>query len=155
MRTAGGDQRYGPEREERAVTNRKEVERLVERWTQDAIVGGRLEAFDDLLAPDVCDRSGPVATSGVETFKVRTAAVRSAFADIELRVEDLVVDDATIAWRWALTGTHVGPFAGIGPTGRRVTLRGVNFQRLEGGRVVEHWTLADLFGATQALRVPS
>jgi hypothetical protein len=28
----------------------------------------------------------------------------------------------------------------------------VNFQRLAGGRIVEHWTLADTFGLLQQLR---
>jgi predicted ester cyclase len=40
----------------------------------------------------------------------------------------------------------------VAPTGRRVTLRGVNFQRLEREKVVEHWTLLDVFGAMQSLR---
>ena len=90
--------------------------------------------------------------SGVESFKARAGAVRAAFADIEIMIDDLVVEGDSIAWRWALTGTHVGTFAGLAPTGRRASLRGVNFQRLKGDRVVEHWTLVDVFGATQALR---
>jgi len=131
--------------------DRRDIERLVERWTK-AIAGGQLETFDDLVASDVCDRSGPTEVRGVEVFKVRASAVRAAFSEIDLRALDLVVDGSTIAWRWALTGTHVGPFAGMAATGRRVTLSGVNFQRLAGDRVVEHWTLADVFGAMQALR---
>ena len=125
---------------------------LVQRWTQEAIAGGRLDVFDELLAEDVLDGSGPVASRGVEPFKARAAAVRAAFAEIDLRIEDLLVDGDAIAWRWALTGTHVGTFAGVTPTGRRITLRGVNFQRLRGDRVVEHWTMVDVFAGTQALR---
>lgn len=132
--------------------DRNAVEKLVQRWTDDAIVEGRLDVFDELLAEDVVDRSGPAPSQGVGTFKTRTAAVRAAFADLEIRVEDLLVDGEAIAWRWALTGTHVGAFAGLAPTGHRITLRGVNFQRLKGARVIEHWTLVDVFGATQALR---
>jgi steroid delta-isomerase-like uncharacterized protein len=132
--------------------DRHDIDKLVQRWAQEGIARGRLETFDELLSPDVLDRSGPAPSRGVETFKARAAAVRAAFAEIDMRVEDLVVDGAAIAWRWALTGTHVGPFAGVGPTGRRVTLRGVNFQRLVGGQVVEHWTMVDVFGAVQALR---
>ncbi len=131
---------------------RRDIEWLVRRWTQEAIAKGRLDTFDDLLAEDVFDRSGPAPSRGVEGFKTRTAAVRAAFAEIEIRVEDLLVDGDAIAWRWALTGTHVGPFAGVAPTGHRITLRGVNFQRLKGDTVIEHWTLVDVFGATQALR---
>jgi steroid delta-isomerase-like uncharacterized protein len=131
--------------------DREDVEKLVTRWTK-AIADGRLEVFDELLSEDVVDRSGPQPSQGIGSFKTRAGAVRAAFADIDLRVDDLVVEADAIAWRWTLTGTHVGPFAGVSPTNRRATLRGVNFQRLRGDRVVEHWTLADIFGTVQALR---
>jgi steroid delta-isomerase-like uncharacterized protein len=132
--------------------DRRDIERLVQRWTKEGIAEGRLDTFDQLLSEDVLDRSGPTLSQGIEPFKARAAAVRAAFTDIDIRLEDLVVDGDAIAWRWALTGTHVGAFAGVAPTGRRITLEGVNFQRLKGGRVVEHWTMVDVFGATQALR---
>ncbi len=125
----------------------------MQRWTQEAIAEGRLEAFDELLTTDALDRTGPAPSHGVEPFKKRAAAVRAAFAEIEIHVEDLVVDGEALAWRWVLTGTHVGHFAGVAPTNRRITFRGVNFQQLEGDRVAEHWTLVDVFGAMQALRV--
>ncbi len=135
--------------------DRHDIERLVRRWTQEVIAEGRLDVFDDLLARDVVDRSGATPSVGVETFKVRAAAVRAAFADIQMAIDDLIVDGEALAWRWSLTGTHVGPFAGMAPTGRQITLRGVNFQRLRGERVAEHWTLADVFSATQAVRAPA
>src|SRR5450432_172937 len=79
----------------------------------------QMVAFDvqptELLAEDVLDRSGPTPSRGVEPFKARAAAVRAAFAEIEIRVEDSLVDGDAIAWRWALTGTHVGTFAGVAP----------------------------------------
>src|SRR5579863_615042 len=132
--------------------DRTDIGTLVRRWTQEAMAEGHLDAFHELLAGDVIDRSGPTPVVGVESFKARAGAVRAEFADIHIVVDDLIVDGDAIAWRWALTGTHVGPFAGLAPTGRRATLRGVNFQRLEGDRVAEHWTLVDVFGALQSLR---
>ncbi len=131
--------------------NRQEIGKLVQRWTE-AIADGRLDVFDELLAHDVVDRSGPAPMSGVESFKARRGAVLAAFADVEVMIDDLIVEGHAIAWRWTLSGTHVGPFAGVEPTGRRVTLRGVNFPRLKDDRVIEHWTMVDLFGAMQAMR---
>jgi predicted ester cyclase len=140
-----------PDREVRGM-ERTDIDRLVTRWTRDAIADGRFDTFDDLLTPDAVDRSGPVPVLGVESFKVRAGVVRAAFAGMQIVVDDLVIEGDAIAWRWTLTGTHVGPFAGLAPTGRRATLRGVNFQRLKGDRVAEHWTLVDVAGALQALR---
>jgi steroid delta-isomerase-like uncharacterized protein len=132
--------------------DRREIDELVRRWTRDAMAAGRLEVFDELLAKDVVDRSGPTPSRGAEAFKARAAVVQTAFADIEIHVEDLIANGDAIAWRWVLEGTHVGPFAGLAATGRRASLRGVNFQRLEGSKVVEHWTMVDIFGALRGLR---
>src|SRR5215472_190550 len=108
--------------------DRTDIEKLIRRWTEDAIAARNLDVFDELLDPDVADRSGPAPAVGVASFKARAAAVGAAFADIRITVDDLLVERDAIAWRWTLTGTHVGPFAGQAPTHRRAVLRGVNFQ---------------------------
>jgi len=126
---------------------RRAIEQLVQRWIQEGIARGRLDVFDEPLAPDVVDRSGPKPVNGVASFKARAAGVQAAFGDIDVHVEELVIGDGSIAWRWSLIGTHVGAFAGVAATGRRVTLRGVNFQRIADGKVTEHWTMVDVAGA--------
>jgi hypothetical protein len=71
---------------------RHAIERLVQRWAKEAIAEGRLDVFDELLTDDVLDRSGPAPSQGVEPFKARAAAVRAAFAEMNIRVEDLLVE---------------------------------------------------------------
>lgn len=110
--------------------NRTEIESLVQRWAA-AVASGRPDGLAPLIAEDARDVSGATPAQGRATFLARAAAVQSAFAGIEVRVDAVVIDGASVAWRWTLTGTE---------NGRPVTLRGVNFQRLEAGVVVEHWT---------------
>ena len=43
-----------------------------------------------------------------------------------------------------VTGTHRGAFQGIEVTGRRVTISEFTFYRLEDGKLVEVWDLADM-----------
>jgi steroid delta-isomerase-like uncharacterized protein len=131
--------------------SRTEIEALVLRWCEAVAVGGEL-AWDDLLTEDIRDLSGGVPVLGRDSFKARAAAVRSAFAEVRVSVEHLVVAVDSIAWRWSLTGVHVGTFLGIGATGKRISLAGVNFQRLRDRRVAEHWTLADLTSLARQLR---
>jgi steroid delta-isomerase-like uncharacterized protein len=134
---------------------RPDLERLVWRWLNEALRDGNVEVFDELLAPEVRDLSSGAVAFGSESFKRRARAVFEAFSNLDAALDELLVDGDRVAWRWSLTGTHRGDFAGVAATGRRVSLRGVNFQRLEGGRVVEHWTLADLAGLQAALRAPA
>ena len=131
--------------------DRENVERLVSCWANEAVAAGRDDVFDDLLTEDALDKSGGSVSRGRESFKARARFVRSAFADRSVAVDDLVIDGDAIAWRWTLTATHVATFMDLAATGRRVALRGVNFQRLRDGRVAEHWTLADLAGLARLL----
>jgi predicted ester cyclase len=130
---------------------RDEIRRLLDRWLNEAVVAGNVEIFDQLLSSDVLDL-GADNTRGSASFKQRTLAIHAAFSELSASLDELLVDGERIAWRWSLEATHAGTFCGIAATGRRVTLRGVNFQRLAGGRIVEHWTLADTFGLLQQLR---
>ena len=122
--------------------NPVEIKQIVALWVA-AVAAGDLSALSNLVADDVRDTSGPTPSVGSETFCARAAAVDNAFGDMEVRVEDLVTENDRAAWRWVLTGNHVGPFAGVAATGRRVSFRGINFQRFAAGKVVEHWTMVD------------
>jgi steroid delta-isomerase-like uncharacterized protein len=134
-----------------AAMNRNDIEKLVERWAQVAMAEGRVEVFDEVLAEDVHDVSAGAGSHGRESFKARARAVRDAFSDRSIRVEALVVEGDRVAWRWTLRGVHSGKFLGVEPTGKTITLSGVNFQRVRDGRVVEHWTLADAAGILRQL----
>ena len=105
---------------------------LIERWLQAAIA--QPELFEQLVVGDST------------AFRLRAAALCSAFSELQATLDELLVEGDKIAWRWSVTGRHVAEFAGFAATQRRVTLRGVNFQRLERGRVAEHFTLVDLQG---------
>ncbi len=122
--------------------NRAEIKQIVELLAA-AIAAGDLEALDDLVADDVRDSSGPAPSVGRETFRARASGAAAAFGEMEVHVEDLVVEEGRAAWRFLLTGVHQGPFAGVAATQRRVSFRGINFQRFSGGKVIEHWTMVD------------
>lgn len=134
--------------------NRSESQTLAERWAREAVAEGRVEVFDELVSADAVDHSGPVPRSGVEGFKSRTRVIHDAFTDVEVVVADLLVDGDKLAWRWRLTATHHGPFLGVAPTGKRVTMTGMNIQRVANGVVVEHWSNADQLGLLQQLQAP-
>jgi predicted ester cyclase len=53
--------------------------------------------------------------------------------------------------RWTATGTHLGVWGGLEPTGRRVTLSAVNIFRFEHGKVAEIWNHRDDLGLREQL----
>lgn len=62
-----------------------------------------------------------------------------AFPDLRLTVEEIGVGDHSVAARIAFRGTHRGEFQGLPPTNREVTFTSVEINRMENGKVAEHW----------------
>ena len=58
-----------------------------------------------------------------------------------------------VAVRYDMTGTHEGEFQGIAPSGTEVGAQGMNFFRLEDGKLAEKWSDKDVLGFLQQLGV--
>jgi predicted ester cyclase len=55
--------------------------------------------------------------------------------------------------RWTACGRHKGDLMGIAPTGKQMTVTGINVYRLARGKLVERWGTWDQFGMMQQLGV--
>jgi steroid delta-isomerase-like uncharacterized protein len=122
------------------------------RLVEQAFNTDDMSAWDCLVHPDHVDHSAmPVEVPGAEGFKRRIQAVHVAFSDIHARIDDILVQGHRAAWRWTLDATHTGEFMGVPPTGRHVTVTGINIDRVEGDRIVESWSYPDLLGLLRQL----
>lgn len=52
-------------------------------------------------------------------------------------------DYAAVSGWPSMTMTHQGPYLGVAPTGRALTLRVMDFYRCAQGRIAENWVLLD------------
>jgi predicted ester cyclase len=85
--------------------------------------------------------SGPV--DGLAAYIEGVKAVCTAFPDYRWDLQELVVEEDTIAARLIGQGTHTGPFSGIAPTGRRISTQELVIYRVADGKIVRCW--GDLF----------
>lgn len=69
----------------------------------------------------------------------RIAETRRAFPDLVMTIEQQIAEESWVATRVTYRGTHMGDFAGIPATGRRIEYSGTAMDRLENGKVVEMW----------------
>ena len=68
---------------------------------------------------------------------------RAAFPDIHVAVEDAIANGDKVVVRLTFSGTHTGLLMGMPPTGKFVMITGVAIDRIENGKVVEHWVNRD------------
>ena len=108
---------------------------LVRRFVDEFWSGGDFAAADELMAVDAVVHE-PVGGTPAD-LKAVARAIRVAFPDWHSTVEEMVVEGDRVAERWTGRGTHRGEFQGIPPTGKRVSVPGVVFYRIAGGKIVE------------------
>jgi steroid delta-isomerase-like uncharacterized protein len=96
----------------------------------------------------------PAGKAGVKAF---FGGFWEAFPDAQLRGEDVVAGNGDrVAIRYTIEGTHRAPFAGVAPTGKKVTVTGQTIVRFTDGKVAERWNAVDMLGLLQQLgAVPS
>jgi steroid delta-isomerase-like uncharacterized protein len=118
----------------------------------EAVNTGDLSAFDHLVAPDCVDNDpAPGQARGPAGFKALFGDLRTAFPDLALAVETLVADDDQVAFAYTVTGTNDGPYQGHEPTGKAISVRGVQVSRFVDGKLVERWGSSDELGILRQL----
>ena len=102
-----------------------------------------------LCTPDcVWHGFGPEPVDG-RGFLLWMHALLEGFPDARFPVDDLVVEGNTAANRHRMVGTHSGPFQGIPPTGKQVTVEGMDVVHCAGKQIQEFWLTADVLGLLQ------
>jgi steroid delta-isomerase-like uncharacterized protein len=126
---------------------------VVHRFIEEVINKGNLAVIDELLAPTYIYHAPSMEVSGPDGMKQLFTMLRTAFPDWYETTEDLIAEDDKVVFHVTGHGTHTGEFMGIPPTGKQVTMTGIDIVRIEGGKLVEHWANFDQLGLMQQLGV--
>jgi predicted ester cyclase len=66
-------------------------------------------------------------------------------------VDDMVVDHDKLASRQTVTGTHLGEYRGLAPTGKAVVYEEIFIIRFTDGLIAEVWGVVDTLTQLQQL----
>ena len=104
-----------------------------------------LKVVDDVYAAEF--------GGGHEATKQFVSANLAAFPDLQITIQDQIAENDLVATRYVMRGTHQGEFANIPPTGKSMTITGIEIHRFTDGKLVELWNIPDMMGALQQLGV--
>jgi predicted ester cyclase len=131
------------------------VETLIHRWVADGDAGD-LDAFDDVLLPDVIVHAPlGLSSTGVEAEKDVWRAAKAAIPDIRHDIREVFRDGETLVARAVVTGTLLGDFAGIRGTGRTFEIDQVLIAKVRDGKAYEVWEIADTGTLIRQVRHPN
>ena len=113
----------------------------------------------DYYAPNLYARTpGHKMTYGLGDYSAYVFALIAAFPDISLTIDHqcMVGDDeeARVATRWFLHGTHLGPGPWGEPTGKPVSVWGISHHEISKGRIQKEWMLFDMFAMLKQIYWP-
>jgi len=113
---------------------------------------GNMQAVDELIAPNFVEHNPfPGQAPGVEGLKQAMVALRQAFPDLHVTVDEMLSDGDKVVIRTTMKGTHKGNFMNIPATGKQMSVEGIDIVRISNGRAVEHWGVTDNLTMMQQL----
>jgi len=106
---------------------------------------GDLDAFDELLHPDVVVHAPlGLSTTNVDDEKTVWKDALAAMPDIRHDIQEVVVEGDVEMARVIVTGTMAGGFAGLEGSGRSFRIDQAVITHLRDGKVSEAWEIADI-----------
>lgn len=126
---------------------------IVQQLLTEGISKQNFDIIDRAIGTDYINYGIPNAKRGPEGFKEIIQVFTNAFPDMQLTLEHIIAEDNYVATRGYWTGTHKGQFMGIGATDNKVTVRYIDFWKLENGKCVENWVQMDFVNLMQQLGV--
>jgi steroid delta-isomerase-like uncharacterized protein len=132
----------------------EENKAIVRRMTEEFYNQGNVESAEcffaatyvhhDPASPHVRDRDG---------LKQVLRAFLAGCPDLHITSDQLLAEGDTVTKRWTYHATHTGDLAGLPPSGKRITMSGLELFRLSDGKIVECWLGYDNLSLMQQLGV--
>lgn len=128
---------------------------LVRRFVETVKNARKLDQLGEFFAGDYREHNETVASfgPGVVGYQRFLGHLFEAFPDDRLTIELITAEGDLVSYRATESGTHRGEFLKIPATGRQATWTEIQFFRISGGKVVEHWVDVDIFSWFQQLGV--
>lgn len=121
-----------------------------------AMLRGEEHDIGAFLAPDVRYHTAWITPQDdhTETLQAEGEALKSAFRDIDVRVDRMVAEDDFLTAHWSASVHHHGSFphaAGeIEPTGQQLEVGGLSLYRLRDGKITDIWVYSNVWDAVRS-----
>ncbi len=135
-------------------TTEEENKELVRDFHERILTDHDLDAAEDLLAEDYVEHN-PVLPDGEvrgrENMVDFWEDMFGALPDVSIAEREIICEENMVASRTIAHGTHDGEFMGLEPTGNGFEAPGMDFYRIDEGKIAEAWVCVDSLGLMEQL----
>jgi predicted ester cyclase len=120
--------------------------KVVTLYIEKVLNTGNINDIDVFISPDYTEVYQKQRYSiGIEGAKKHIMGVRETYSDLHLSIDQQFSDGDWVITSYTMTGTHLGKWIGIKPTGKIIQVTGVNLDKVVNGKIVEHGGATNLF----------
>jgi steroid delta-isomerase-like uncharacterized protein len=131
--------------------SKDDVKELISIYIEKVWNGADPSALNELTTPDFRYHLGGQPPRDLPAMLQFLRELRGAFPDWRVQIETMVAEGHSAAVRWTARATHSGAFHGVPPSGKQISVCGINVYRIEEGKIVREWEQMDSLGMLQQL----
>jgi predicted ester cyclase len=124
---------------------RGDLEAVVRHLVEDGIGGGDMSVIEQLVDPSSVEHQRG-HEPGIAGARRLSLELHRRMSNLVIRVEDSEVDGDRVWLRSRARGVSTGSFLGLPPSGAPIEIDVFDIARVQDGRIVEHWGVADQMG---------
>ncbi|MEH1847244.1 MAG: ester cyclase [Nostoc sp.] len=130
---------------------------IIQNFIQVVWKGRNLAALKDFWTEDCINHAMPRSENrGLDALRVYHDSFFddffSAFPDIQIEIIQQVAEGNRVVTYIVSKGRHSGAFYGIPPTGKTISTSVIRIDRVQDGKIAEHWSVSDAAGLMQQLQ---
>ena len=114
---------------------------------------GNLNVLHETIHPSYQYQSPTEIMNGPDELAAFVVAFREAFPDLNIAVLEQIHAGESVVTRIRFTGTHLGQFLDLPPTGKSVIVEGCIISKFKEGLICEEWEILDNLTLLQQLGV--
>jgi predicted ester cyclase len=130
-----------------------DIKQVTRTILEDVYGKGRLEYLDQVCDPSFKSHDPLAGEADIAGVKRQVETYRTAFPDLTPTLLGVCAEADVVCTRWRCTGTHKQRFMGAEPTGKKITIEGMTFDRFRNGKLIESFAQWDTLGLLQALGI--
>ncbi len=118
---------------------------------EEAFGKGKLEYLDQICDASFKGHDPLMGELDLAGFKRLIETMRGAFPDLTPSLVAICAEGDSVCTYWRCVGTHQKALMGAAPTGKRITVEGMTFDRFRNGKLVESTSQWDALGLLQGV----
>jgi predicted ester cyclase len=125
-----------------------DIKERIRHFYEHVTSNGLIDEVSEYVSNDCTLRIGmKTIPVGIDGMKQHIVDVRKTYPDLKVKIIRQYCDGDHVISEFIAEGTHKGEWLGIKPSGKKLTITGVDIDKIADGKIIEHAGAANSFEA--------